>query len=58
MKLKLSAPKTITFIIALVMAVVGLLIAQGILPALLFAPIWWALIAFAILALGNLLKGM
>jgi len=25
---------------------------------LLFSPVWWALIAFAILALGNLLKGM
>lgn len=58
MKLKLSAPKNITFIIAIVMAVVGLLISQGILAGLLFSPFYWVVIAFAVLALGNLLKGL
>jgi len=57
MKLKLSSPKTITFIIALVIAVIGLLIALGVFN-LLFAAEWWALIAFALLALGTLLKGL
>jgi hypothetical protein len=58
MNLKLSAPKTITFIIAVVMAVVGLLVSQGIVGALLFPPLTWLLIAFVVLALGNLLRGL
>jgi hypothetical protein len=58
MNLKLSAPKTITFIIAVVMAVIGLLISQGIVGALLFPALTWLIIAFVVLALGNLLKGL
>lgn len=58
MKLKLSAPKNITFIIAVVMAVIGLLISQGIVAGLLFSPFYWVLIAFALLALGNFVKGL
>jgi len=58
MKLKLSAPKSITFIVALIMATVGLLITLDILDPLLFAAIWWVLIAFGVLALGNLLRGL
>ncbi|MEA4949522.1 hypothetical protein SDC9_98197 [bioreactor metagenome] len=57
MQLHLSKPKNITFFIALILAVLALLMV--VIPfTLLFGPIWWALIAFAILALGNLLKGM
>lgn len=57
MQLHLSRPKNITFFIALIIAVLALLMV--VIPfTLLFAPVWWALIAFAILALGNLLKGM
>lgn len=57
MQLHLSRPQNITFFIALILAVLALLMV--VIPfTLLFAPIWWALIAFAILALGNLLKGM
>ncbi len=57
MQLHLSRPKNITFFIALIIAVMALLMVA--VPfSFLFAPVWWALIAFAILALGNLLKGM
>jgi hypothetical protein len=56
MQLHLSRPKDITFFIALIIAVLALLMV--VVPfSLLFSPVWWALIAFTILALGNLLKG-
>lgn len=56
MQFHLSRPKNITFFIALIIAVIALLMV--IVPfSLLFSPAWWALIAFTILALGNLLKG-
>jgi hypothetical protein len=57
MQLHLSRPKNITFFIALILAVLALLMV--VVPfTLLFSPVWWALIAFAILALGNLFKNM
>ncbi len=57
MQLHLSRPKNITFFIALIIAILALLMV--VVPfSLLFGPVWWALIAFTILALGNLLKGM
>jgi len=57
MHFHLSRPKDVTFFIALIIAVLALLMV--ILPfSLLFGAVWWALIAFTILALGNLLKGM
>lgn len=53
MKLKLSRPADITFWIAVIVAVAALLMV--VIPfSLLFAPVWWALIAFVILAIGNL----
>lgn len=57
MKFNLSKPKNITFAIALIIAVVALLMV--VVPfSLPIAAVWMALIAFAILALGNLLEGM
>ena len=57
MHLHLSRPKEITFFIALIIAIIALLMI--VIPFnLLFAPVWWALIAFTVLALGNVLKGM
>jgi len=57
MQLHLSRPQNITFFIALIIAILALLMA--VVPfSFLFEPVWWALIAFTILALGNLLKGM
>lgn len=57
MKLNLSKPNNTTFSIAFVIAVIALLMV--VIPFhLIFAPVWWALTAFAILALGNLFKGL
>lgn len=57
MQFHLTRPKDITFFIALIIAFLALLMV--IVPfSMLFSPVWWALIAFTILALGNLLKGV
>lgn len=57
--MKLSAPKNITFVIALILAIVGLLAATTILS---FIPAAWGLwllfVGFVLLALGVLLKGL
>jgi|PlaIllAssembly_1097288.scaffolds.fasta_scaffold1379361_1 predicted membrane channel-forming protein YqfA (hemolysin III family) len=57
--MKLSTPKNITFVIALILALVGLFAALGILS---FIPAAWGLwllfIGFVLLALGVLLKGL
>jgi len=57
--MKLSAPKNITFIIALVLALVGILATLGILS---FIPgawgLWLIFVGFVLLALGVLLKGL
>jgi len=56
--MKLSAPKQIVFWIALVLAVVALLMHVGVLDFINFiSAVWVALIAFVLLALGNVLKG-
>lgn len=55
----LSAPTQIVFIIAVVIAIVGLLAALTTLVSFLPISAFWIMtIAFAVLALGNLLKGM
>ncbi|MEX1375882.1 MAG: hypothetical protein AB1Z23_00265 [Eubacteriales bacterium] len=55
--MKLSAPKTIVFWIAVVLAAVAALMALGVLSINFIGAVWVALIAFVLLALGNLLKG-
>ena len=54
--MKLSAPKNITFWIAVVLAVLGLL---GFLFIAFLEPyaFWLVLVGFVVLALGNLLEG-
>ncbi len=54
--MKLSAPKNITFYIAVILAVIALI---GFFVAAMepFAP-WLMLIAFVVLALGNMFEGM
>lgn len=54
--MKLRAPKNITFWVAVVLAVLGL-ISQlfSILPAFAF---WLVLVAFVLLVLGNLMEGL
>ena len=55
--MKLSAPKTIVFLIALAVAILAVLMALDVLTISFIGAVWVALIAFALLALGNLLKG-
>ena len=56
--MKLSAPKVITFWIAMALAVVGLLASQGVLSGLASYAFWLVVAGFVVLALGNLMKGM
>lgn len=54
-----SQPKVITFWIAVILAVLGLIAYLGVLPILEASYAFWlVLIGFIVLALGNLLKGM
>jgi hypothetical protein len=57
MPMHLTPPKQITFWISVILAVVGLLIFVGTLPA--FAPAFWVLfIGWALLAVALLTKGL
>ena len=55
--MKLSAPKMITFIIAVLIALLGLLGALGV-AFLDPYKFWLVLVAFILLALGNLISGL
>jgi hypothetical protein len=55
--MKLSPPKNVTFWVAVVLAVLGLLGAIGVSVLSPFA-FWLVLIGFVLLALGNLVKGL
>jgi hypothetical protein len=56
--MRLSAPKKITFFLAFIVAAIAFLIAANVItnPLQNVAVVWIALIAYAILALGNLLR--
>ncbi|MBN2044534.1 MAG: hypothetical protein JW757_05895 [Anaerolineales bacterium] len=54
--MKLSRPKVITFWIAVILAVLGVLAAQGFLAQLSGYAFWLVVAGFVVLALGNLLK--
>ncbi|MEM7425876.1 MAG: hypothetical protein AAF441_07260 [Pseudomonadota bacterium] len=54
----LSAPTQIVFIIAVVIAILAALAALGILSFIPIPSVWLMGIAFVLLALGCLLKGM
>jgi hypothetical protein len=58
--MRLSTPKVVTFIVSLIVAIIAFLIANGVItnPLNTVAVVWIALAAYAILALGNLLKGL
>ena len=56
--MKLSAPKQIVFLISLVIAIIGVLMALGVLPMIPLASVWVVVIAYIILAAGCLLKGV
>jgi hypothetical protein len=54
----LSAPKTITFVIAVVIAILAALAALGVLTIIPIPSVWLMAIAFVVLAAGCLLKGV
>jgi hypothetical protein len=56
----LSRPMEVTFIVSLIVAVIAFLVAAGVItnPIQSVAVVWIALVAYAILALGVLLKGL
>lgn len=58
MKLKLSAPKNITFWVAVVLALIGLIAFFGVIPGFGVYSFWLVLVGFVVLALGNTMKGM
>jgi uncharacterized membrane protein len=55
--MNLSEPKTTTFWIAVVLAVLGVLAAIVKIPVLSGIAIWLVVAGFVVLALGNLMKG-
>ena len=58
MNLKLSAPTVVTFWIAVILAVLGVLASQGILSGLSSYAFWLVVAGFVLLALGNLMKNL
>jgi hypothetical protein len=58
MNLKLSAPKVVTFWIAVILAVLGVLAYQGMLSGLSSYAFWLVVAGFVLLALANLLKDL
>lgn len=58
MKLKLRAPKVVTFWIAVILAALGVLASQGIISGLAGYALWLVVAGFVLLALGNLLKDL
>jgi hypothetical protein len=57
---KIRAPKSSTWIISVILAVLGILLYLGIIkiPALAPYDFWLVAVAFILLALGNILKGL
>jgi predicted membrane channel-forming protein YqfA (hemolysin III family) len=56
--MKLSAPKAITFWIAVILAALGVLASLGIIASLSSYAFWLVVAGFVLLALGNLLKDL
>ena len=56
--MKLTPPKQVTFIIAVLVALLGIVAALVKIPALSSINIWIVAIAFLLLALANVSKGL
>jgi hypothetical protein len=56
--MKLSAPTQIVFIISLIIAIIGLVVALGVLHGIPIASVWIMLVAYVVLAIGCLLRGV
>jgi threonine/homoserine/homoserine lactone efflux protein len=55
--MKLSAPKQITFWVAVIVEVIGLIAALVSIPVLSGFALWILVLGFIVLAVGNLLEG-
>jgi threonine/homoserine/homoserine lactone efflux protein len=58
MNIKLSEPKVVTFWIAVILVVLGVLASQGIIAGLSAYAFWLVVAGFVLLALGNLMKDL
>lgn len=56
--MRLSAPTTLVFVISLVIAIVGLLVGLNMIQGISIASFWILAVAYVVLALGTLLKGL
>ena len=56
--MRLSAPTSFIFIIALAIAIAGVLTAMGSISFIPLASVWIMTIAYAVLAVGCLIKGV
>lgn len=54
----LSAPSQVIFLISLALAIIAVLGALVIIPVVTKYAFWIAILAYIVLALGNLMKGM
>lgn len=58
MNLKLTEPKVVTFWIAVLLVVLGVLASEGIIAGLATYAFWLVVAGFVLLALGNLVKDL
>ena len=56
--MKLNRPKVVTFWIAVILVVLGVLASLGSIPPLTDYALWLVVAGFVLLALGNLLKDL
>ncbi len=56
--MNISAPKQVTFWVAVVVAVIGLIAHLVTIPVLSGLAFWLVVLGFVILALGNLMEGL
>ena len=56
--MNLSAPTNIVFIISVVIAIIALLAGTAVISVIPVPAFWLAIIAYAVLAIGCLLKGV
>lgn len=56
--MKLSAPKFLTFIIAVILAVLGVIFFLAKVSVVYDYAIWFVVAGFVLLGLGNLIKGL
>ena len=54
----LSAPSQVVFLVSLALAIIAILGALVIIPVVTKYAFWIAILAYVVLALGNIMKGM